>query len=301
MTTFNLNFSNIFTYLFLIVIFNTILFLFATSKKDNSIIDIFYSSLFMISISAAYIYATFFEYLKTNFNIYSTLLVIMVIIWGVRLGGRIYKKNAGKPEDFRYNAWRMLWLQKGKSYFYLRSYLQIFLLQGVIAFCISLPAIIFMLNIENINNNLLFVSIFILGFIVWVTGFLFEYFGDKQLDDFLKDKVKLEKEKIMTSGLWKYTRHPNYFGESAQWIGIYIIFSALIINSSIDIYLKFCLLSISFIISPLLITYLLRYVSGVPMLEKRWDNDTNENTKRIWLEYKNKTPVMFPKFLKTTP
>ena len=54
----NLNFSNIFTYLFLIVIFNTILFLFATSKKDNSIIDIFYSSLFMFSISAAYVYAT---------------------------------------------------------------------------------------------------------------------------------------------------------------------------------------------------------------------------------------------------
>ncbi len=292
------NFSNIFTYLFIIVIFNTLLFLFATKKKDNSIIDIFYSSLFMLSISTAYIYATFFEYNISNFNIYSTILLIMVIIWGVRLGSRIYKKNAGKPEDFRYAAWRMLWLQKGKLYFYTRSYLQIFLLQGVIAFCISLPAIIFMLNVENINNNLLFVSIFVLGFIIWIVGFLFEYFGDNQLDDFLKDKVRLEKERIMTSGLWKYTRHPNYFGESTQWIGIYIIFSALIITSNIDIYSKFCLLSISFIISPLLITYLLRYVSGVPMLEKRWDNDPSEKIGNIWLEYKNKTPVMFPKFFK---
>ena len=294
----NLNFSNIFTYLFLIVIFNTILFLFAVKKKDNSIIDIFYSSLFMLSISAAYIYAAFFEYNIDNLNIYSTLLLSTVLIWGIRLGNRIYKKNAGKPEDFRYAAWRNLWLEKGKLYFYLRSYLQIFLLQGIIAFCISLPAIIFMLNLENINNNLLFVSVFVLGFITWIIGFLFEYFGDKQLDDFLKDKVRLQKERIMTSGLWKYTRHPNYFGESTQWIGIYIIFSALIIASNIDIYSKFCILIISFIISPLLITYLLRFVSGVPMLEKRWDNDTDDNVKKIWLEYKNKTPVMFPKFLK---
>ena len=87
----------------------------------------------------------------------------------------------------------------------------------------------------------------------------------------------MDKEKVITSGLWKYSRHPNYFGEVTMWWGIFIV-----------------VLPLNFgfwtIISPVVITYLIRYVSGVPMLEKRYENN------RQYQEYKKRVPALFPKF-----
>ena len=106
-----------------------------------------------------------------------------------------------------------------------------------------------------------------------MVGFFFEVLGDKQLDTFIKDPNK--KSTIMQTGLWKYTRHPNYFGESTMWWGLALI--ALIGSSSILV-----------VLSPILITYLLLFVSGIPMLEKKWDGIPE------WEVYKKKTSTFFP-------
>jgi steroid 5-alpha reductase family enzyme len=257
-----------------------------------------------------------FIYFKLNpiisdINKISFLLQIIILIWGLRLGYRIHRKNTGKPEDKRYAAWRTEWSKKSKLYFFMRSYLQIYLLQAFIASIIILPAAYFIiysntLLVTSSTNNLsdiFLVLVMVFGFVIWLIGFLFEYFGDKQLDNFLRDKIKLEKEKIMTTGLWKFTRHPNYFGESSLWWGIYfisitpILHSILFpVNQNLDKN-NFIILFI-LTMSPILITILLRFISGVPMLEKYWDNHPDQNTKNIWMEYKNKTPAMFPKFFK---
>ena len=94
----------------------------------------------------------------------------------------------------------------------------------------------------------------LLGLVIWITGFIFESVGDKQLAVFLKNPDN--RSKVIQSGLWKYTRHPNYFGEATMWWGIFVL--ALSVP-----------LGWSGIISPLTITFMLLFVSGVPMLEKK--------------------------------
>lgn len=238
-----------------------VVFVFAIFKKDNSIADICYSYGFMAA-------ATSSLFLNENASTEKAIITVLVLIWGIRLSYRIYMKNAGKGEDFRYAAWRELWLKSGKTYFYIRSLLQVFILQAAIAAIIVSPVVLFTNNTEY----------FYIGIAVWLFGFIFEAVGDYQLDTFIKSKVG----GIMTSGLWRYTRHPNYFGEATMWWGIFIA--------------TFTPERWWLIASPLLITYLLRFVSGVPMLEKRWDENPDENLKKSWQEYKSKTNAMIPWF-----
>jgi steroid 5-alpha reductase family enzyme len=116
----------------------------------------------------------------------------------------------------------------------------------------------------------------VIGLLVWIIGYFFEVGGDYQLDEFLK--LKKKPTKYLESGLWKYTRHPNYFGESTMWWGIFI--STLAINKIVLIAL----------ISPVLITFLLTRVSGIPLLEKRWSGDPE------WEQYKKQTSAFIPWF-----
>ena len=192
------------------------------------------------------------------------LLCAMLAIWGIRLCIYIAMRNHGKEEDFRYKNWRTSW---GK-WFYLRSYFQIFILQGVFMFIIALPVII--LSSSN-DNSLNWVDM--LGLIIWLTGFFFESVGDFQLLKFIKNKEN--KGLVMRYGLWKYTRHPNYFGEALLWWGIFLVS----LSSNYGIYS---------IISPITINYLLLYVSGIPMLEEKYKN------KPEYQEYKKTTSAFFP-------
>jgi steroid 5-alpha reductase family enzyme len=112
------------------------------------------------------------------------------------------------------------------------------------------------------------------GLLLWVVGFYFETVADAQLDSFIRNPEN--KGKIMQCGLWNYSRHPNYFGESLMWFGLWLASVA---------FTPWALLSV---VSPLLITYLLLKVSGVPMLEKRWEGRAD------WEEYKRKTSVFVP-------
>lgn len=227
--------------------------------KNNGVADIGYGIAFMVVIAVTFIQTP-------TSNDYLLILIALPFIWGLRLASRIYQKNKGKPEDFRYKAWREEW----KNTFIWRSFLQIYLLQGLVVFIVASPVVLALIYPATTINA----SLFYLGVSLWVIGFYFEAMGDFQLDRFIKDPAN--KGKIMTSGLWKYSRHPNYFGESTMWFGIAIISLSL---SSVPFVA---------IISPFLITFLLLKVSGVPMLEKHFAGNPD------WEEYKKKTSVFIP-------
>lgn len=173
------------------------------------------------------------------------LVSTVVTIWGVRLAWHIHKRNKGKAEDYRYLAWRTAW---GK-WFYLRSYAQVYLLQGMFLFLIVLP-VLFVNGSVGTALGLLDV----LGMAIWLFGFYFEAVGDAQLARFMQNPEN--EGKLMQSGLWAYTRHPNYFGEVTQWWGLWLV--ALSVPHGLF-----------GIIGPLTITFLILKVSGIPMLEKK--------------------------------
>ncbi|MEQ8363462.1 MAG: DUF1295 domain-containing protein [Cyclobacteriaceae bacterium] len=191
------------------------------------------------------------------------LLYALVGLWGVRLSTHIYIRNRGKGEDFRYKQWRTEW---GKS-FYWRSYLQVYLLQAFFLVIICTPLLWASLFVADWS---LFAGI---GLSLWIPGFLFQSIGDYQLAQFIKTKQPGE---IMQKGLWKYSRHPNYFGEILMWWGIYCIVLPLP-NSWWTI------------ISPMTITLLLVFVSGVPMLEKKYEGNV------AYEAYKKRTWSLVPK------
>jgi steroid 5-alpha reductase family enzyme len=193
--------------------------------------------------------------------------IILVSIWGVRLASHIGRRKIGKPEDFRYVKWRKDW----GAWFPIRSYLQNFLFQGVLALIVSATTIVIANSATNTTNPIHWWQI--AGILLWVFGFSFEAIGDWQLARFLK--TNKTPGKIMSVGLWKYTRHPNYFGEVTQWWAIWII--SLSLSNSLPA-----------IVSPLLITFLIVFVSGVPMLEKKYkDNPTYQ-------KYALKTSKLIP-------
>lgn len=236
-------------------------FLFALSLKvkNNGIADVGYGAAFIVVVTTGVL-------LEGFANIPVVLLVALTCIWGVRLARRIHEKNKGKPEDFRYKAWRDSW---GK-FFVVRSFFQIYLLQGFIAFVVTLPV---SLSIIFPKSDISW-PLVLMGAFFWLVGFVHEVVADAQLDAFLKNPER--KGAIMRSGLWKFSRHPNYFGESLMWWSI----ATIALGVSAYPILGF--------VSPILITFLLLFVSGVPMLEKRWAGNPE------WEAYKAKTSVFIP-------
>ncbi len=241
----------------ILFIYMNLWFVISLIKKRNDVADIAWGLGFVVLawISLLLNKATFWMPIIVN---------ILVSIWGLRLAYHIYSRNKNKTEDYRYAAWRVEW---GK-WFYLRSYFQIYILQGFLLFMISLPVLF--INIYQVES---FSILVLLGILVWGLGFFFESVGDAQLARFIKDP--LNKGKLMQSGLWKYTRHPNYFGEVTQWWGIFIIALSV----------PYGLVSI---LGPITITFLILKVSGIPMLEKKMEQNPE------FQEYKKRTSMFFP-------
>lgn len=223
-----------------IFLYMTSVFIIAQVKKDNSIVDIFWGLGFIVVAVYALIQSGEMADLR------KIIVTFLVCIWGIRLSGHIFFRNKGKEEDFRYKAWRNTW-----KFFVLRSYLQIFMLQGVFMLIISAP--VWLINFQSAQPLGIFDT---LGLVLFGTGLLFEGLGDYQLSAFKKEPSN--KGKIITTGLWALTRHPNYFGEALVWWGIGCYALALPDG-------------VYFLLSPLVLTLLLRYVSGVPMLEKKYE------------------------------
>lgn len=232
-------------------------FLISIVKKRNDIADIAWGLGFILMAWSSFP-------LGENYSQRGLLTGLLISIWGVRLASHIFKRNRNKTEDYRYAKWRKDW----GRWFYVRSFVQVYLLQGALLYLISLP--IFIVN-RHLGAKIGLLDF--AGLAVWLIGFAFEAIGDAQLATFINNPAN--KGKLMQSGLWQYTRHPNYFGEVTMWWGIWLISLSSLFN-------------IFAIISPLTISFLILKVSGIPMLEKKYEG------RKDFEEYKKKTSVFFP-------
>lgn len=232
-------------------------FVFSLIKKRNDVADIAWGLGFTLLAWTSY-------FISGDTSIRALLVGVLVSLWGLRLAWHIHTRNSGKAEDYRYAAWRAAW----GEWFYLRSYAQVFLLQGILLFVVALPVLL-----VNRSDDKTFGFLDFAGALVWLFGFLFEAVGDSQLAKFIGDPAN--KGKLMRSGLWRYTRHPNYFGEVVQWWGIWLI-ALSVPNGLISV------------IGPLTITILILKVSGIPMLERKMEENPE------FAEYKLGTSAFFP-------
>ncbi len=175
------------------------------------------------------------------------LIYTAVMFWGIRLALHIGSRKIGKPEDWRYQNWREQW----SPHFTRTSFYRIFMLQASLSFIMALP-----LSVVTASGAASSITpLVILGLSVWVLGIAVEVVADIQLRKFLKNRK--DKSQIMMSGIWKYSRHPNYFGEVLSWWGIGLAVVGL----------SYGWLAI---VAPLLITYLILFVSGIPLLEQKY-------------------------------
>jgi steroid 5-alpha reductase family enzyme len=220
-------------------VYMTLLFLVALAREDNSLVDIAWGPGFIFLTAAGLI-------MHPDWTSRRLLLSGLVFVWAARLSLHIFRRNRKQGEDFRYAAWRARW---GRA-FVLRSYLQIFMLQGFFLVLIALPLIF-----PARGPDAPWSAFDAAGLVVWLIGFLFETVGDAQLARFKRDPAN--HGRIMTGGLWAYTRHPNYFGEALMWWGIFLI--SLAVPGGWPGF-----------VGPLTITLLLRFVSGVPLLERKY-------------------------------
>ena len=234
---------NIFAFcIILIFVYMTTVFLFALWLKDNSIVDVAYGLAFILLGWAGLL-------VFGSGHTRQWLIVMLVTIWGLRLAVHIFLRKQGEGEDFRYRQWRESW---GKTFVW-RSFLLVFMLQGTVIFLVALPVL---LVLNDPGGRIALVDL--VGVAVWMAGFGFEAIGDWQLLQFKRNPAN--QGKIIRHGLWRYTRHPNYFGEAVLWWGIFLI--------AID-----ARYGIVAIISPLLIDFLLLKVSSIPMLEGKYEDN----------------------------
>jgi len=210
-------------------------------KKRNDIAD--------TAWGLGFILVAFFN-LLLNPSLKLLISLILISTWGIRLALHIYNRNKDRKEDYRYKQWKD------------NAYLKVFITQGLFMWLICWPIIFSQGNLNWLN---------ILGILIWLIGFYFEVTADKQLKKFVRNPNN--KGKILQSGLWAYSRHPNYFGEVTMWWGIWLL------NLSSNLWT---------IVGPLTITFLILKVSGVPLLEKKYDGNTEfEN-------YKKRVSVFIP-------
>jgi steroid 5-alpha reductase family enzyme len=189
--------------------------------------------------------------------------MVIVTIWGLRLSGYVLWRNAGKPEDFRYAKWR----SEAPGNWWIKSYLQVFILQGFLMWLIGAP----LLAAQYFTSPLGWLDI--AACVVWLVGFFFEAAGDWQLSRFKSNPEN--KGKVLDKGVWRYTRHPNYFGDSTQWWGYYLIAASA--GGWWTIF------------SPIIMTFFLLNVSGVAMLER-----TLRETKPQYRDYIERTSSFIP-------
>ncbi|MDA8597134.1 DUF1295 domain-containing protein [Candidatus Pacebacteria bacterium] len=251
-----------------ILIFMTALFVVSVFIQRNDIADIAWGTgILIVGVVGYWHYSTVNP---SSESVLPTILIVLYALWGLRLTYRIGKRNLShNDEDPRYKRWRESW----GAWFYPRSYLQVYLLQGLLMIVVGSPLLI----VGATGAGMTTVSPLVyLGLVVWLIGYYFEVVGDYQLDQFIaRKKAGQTDQKIMTEGLWRYTRHPNYFGEVTMWWGIWLMVATLPLGWVA-------------LISPVMITFLILKVSGVPLLEEQFAGEPE------WEAYTQKTSRFFP-------
>jgi steroid 5-alpha reductase family enzyme len=237
------------------------LFILSLVRKNFAIVDIGWGFGFVVAVAALF---------ARNPGLFpaKVLMTVLIAAWGLRLAIHIFRRNWGKPEDFRYAGMRKKWGRRAV----VNSFFFIFMLQGLLMLVVSFSATVLF---GSPPRPLAVLDI--AGALVFFFGFLFEVVGDAQLAAHIADPAN--RGKLMTRGLWSITRHPNYFGEATLWWGIWLIALSSPAGWAA-------------IISPVTITLLLLFVSGVPLLEKKYAGRPD------WEAYKRRTSKFFPWFPK---
>lgn len=243
--------------LFLLLLMQYVVFLYAYKNKRIDIIDVFWGLSFIL-VGCLYILTNI-----TNINIATVVAFICVLIWGLRLSSHIFTRfKSRKIQDERYTEITKDFINNP-----LKTYVKVFAIQALLA---SLVMVAFLAATVSPDYNL---ELLIIGFILWLSGFIFESIADRQL----KNHINSRAGGLLKTGLWKYSRHPNYFGELVQWWAIWVMLSGG----------EFVIIGL---FGPVVISILIILVSGIPPLEKRM------SSKDGWIDYKKSTSAIVPWF-----
>ncbi len=236
---------------------NLVMFLPAFIYKTDKLTDLSYAITFIVVAT--------FGFIKSDGNLAENLLLLMITMWAARLGSFLFMRIRHMKKDKRFDQMRDNFLRFGSFW----------LLQGVSVFVVLIPTT---LVFSGQENNLNVFSI--VGIVVWATGLLIEAVADNQKFEF--SRVKTNKDKWIDRGLWKYSRHPNYFGEISVWVGVFIYCATFLSGKDILIGL----------IGPIYIAGLILFVSGVPKLEKSADERWGKLAE--YKKYKSTTNILIP-------
>lgn len=219
-----------------VFVFMSITFLVAKKRNQLNVVDVAWGGGFVIVALRTY----------AQIREPRTLLVaVLVTLWGLRLMNHLLRRIRSGEDDPRYIEMKKKW----KGNVWLRAYFAVFMLQGLLILVVSLPIT---MTANKLTGSLGAANY--VGALMWFIGFTIERVADSQLAEFIKNRKT--KNEVLDNGLWKYSRHPNYFGELAQWWGIGII-----------------ALQVSYgwigLLGPLTLTVLILFVSGIPPIEKK--------------------------------
>ena len=231
-------------------------------KKDVSFVDSLWSLFFLIA-------AIVFAVAALPLSARATLVLALVAIWSLRLSIYITARNWGQPEDYRYQSIRA----NNEPGFAFKSLYIVFGLQGLLAWLVAMPLL------PAISSSAPLGALDVVAAVLWVVGFVFEAGGDYQLSRFKRQADS--KGKVLNTGLWRYTRHPNYFGDFCIWWSFYLFAVSAGGWWSIA--------------SPILMSVLLLKVSGVAMLE-----NTITERRPEYADYIRRTNAFFPGPPRTT-
>lgn len=248
--------TQMFFYLTLSLGINILLFIPAFLFNTDKLTD--------LSYSLSFIFLVFLSFFLNTLHKLNILVGILILVWAIRLGTFLFIRIKNIKKDKRFNNIRNNFLK----------FLSFWFFQGLSVWIILLPFLFF----SNSNNP----ELFYFGILVWFTGFITE-----SVSDFQKyQNKKKHPNNFVSTGLWKFSRHPNYFGEILCWAGIY-----LAVFPSLELIEK-----IISLVSPFYIFILLRFISGIPILEKNANKKYKKNEQ--YQNYKNKTNLLIPWFPK---
>lgn len=237
------------------VVFNLALFIVAYILRSDKLTDISYALTFAAIAGAAYI--------ANTPTVYSTLLVSMVILWALRIGGFLLVRVIRSGKDSRFDGMREDFWKFGRFW----------LLQGITVWILMIPSVL------ALNSGASSVTVpAYAGVALFLIGFFIETIADYQKMVF--SRVPEHKGTWIDTGLWRYSRHPNYFGEILVWIGLYI-YAIQTLNG----WAIFAALA-----SPIFISVLLLFVSGIPILEKSADKKWGSDPR--YQQYKQQTSIL---------
>lgn len=242
-----------------VFLFFLVLFVISLIRQDNTIADIGWPLGFVIAVFVVL-------WQRDTVSLRQVIAIVLVSVWGVRLSLHVWLRNRGKGEDWWHKAWRHSW----GEHWVIRSFLQIYLLPLVYLLLIVSPVI----YINTFAGPSLGVADWV-GLALWIFGFTWEVVGDHQLVHFKRRQKS--KGHVLCTGLWRYSRHPNYFGEILLWTGLWVMATSLTGG-----WLTF--------VGPLASAVLLIWGRGIPRLEKHFSANPE------YLAYQRNTSMLVPWF-----